>query len=164
MQKHGGHILHYFIPLLLMVLEGKLVILVHSQLFIRCNSKVLNLQALCSHQQTHWLQSSKTGCTMIHTMASIIQTIIITGLPSLRIQNLLNISLGDGNARAILVWLLNSLMKWRQTLEQSTATSLTLCLISYPLQMNIEMSKALLTGSGLMQSWHQSTMLTENQQ
>ena len=133
-----------------MVLVDKWVIQEHLQPYIRCNSNLLNLQVLHSHQQTHCLMSRRIDYSMILTMASIIQTTITIGLASLLIQNKLNITPGDGSARRTSVYLLNSLMRWKQTLEFSTMTSLAQSSNSYPHQRIIEMSRASLTGNGLM--------------
>ena len=134
-----------------MVLVDKWVILEHLQPYIRCNSNLLNLQALHSHQQTHCLLNRRIDYTMTLTMASIIQTTITAGVHSLLIQNKLNITPGDGSARRTSVYLLNSLMRWKQTLEFSTMTSLALSSNSYHHQRIIEMNRASLTGNGLMQ-------------
>ena len=142
-----------------MVLVDKLAIQEHLQPYIRCNSKMLKMQALHSHQQTDCLLNRRIDYTMTLTMDSIIQTTITIGLASLLIQNKLNISPGDGSARLTSVYLLSSLMRWKKTLEYTTMTSLALFSNSYPHQMIIEMSRALLTGNGLMQLWQIYTMI-----
>ena len=144
-----------------MVLEDKLGIQQHLHFFMVCSSKLPKMQAVHSHQPTHCLQNKRIDSTMILTMVSIIQTTITTGLASLLIQNQLNITPGDGSARLTLVFLLISSMRSKRTLEFFTMTSLKLPPNSYPLQTNIEMSKASLTGSGLMQLWQIYTIIQE---